>query len=161
MIVVADQLVKHWIVGSFERDTIHSVVGDWLRIDFIHNGGGLFGYFQGSALAFALVTVVVAILIAAMEISWGWRSWFVTLALGLLMGGAIGNLIDRVRLGYVVDFVDIGIGRWRFYTFNVADMAVTSFFLLMMGMWILAPRLLSGGSGEAGAGADGEGPAAE
>ena len=56
-----------------------------------------------------------------MEISWGWRSWFVTLALGLLMGGAIGNLIDRVRLGYVVDFVDIGIGRWRFYTFNVVD----------------------------------------
>ena len=66
----------------------------------------------------------------------------------MLAGGAVGNLIDRIRLGYVVDFADIGIGTWRWYIFNIADMAVTCFFLLMIAIWIFAPGLLSGGGGK-------------
>ena len=74
-----------------------------------------------------------------------------TLALGLLLGGAIGNFIDRIRLGYVVDFVDIGIGTLRWYIFNIADAAVTCFFVLMIVMWIFAPKALSIiGDGESG-----------
>ncbi len=150
-IVVSDQLLKQWVVANFEPNTIYPVMGDWLRVDLIHNDGGLFGLLQGQAQVFAAVTVGVVGLIAWLQIRWGWRSWLITLALGLLLGGAIGNFIDRIRFGYVVDFADIGVGTWRWYIFNIADMAVTCFFLLLIGIWILAPRLLSGGEASPGA----------
>lgn len=56
-----------------------------------------------------------------------------SIALGLLLGGAIGNLVDRLRLGYVVDFIDIGIGDLRFYTFNLADSAISLAIVLLIG----------------------------
>ena len=59
-------------------------------------------------------------------------SWLTTVALGLLLGGAIGNLIDRIRFGYVIDWVDMGIGSWRFYTFNVADSAISIAIVLLL-----------------------------
>ena len=118
-----------------------NVVGDWFRIDLIHNPGGLFGILQGSAPIFAVVTVVVVGVLVALEIGSGWRSWLVTVTLGLLLGGAIGNFIDRIQFGYVVDFADIGIGSWRFYIFNIADSAVTVSILLMIVIWFVAPRL--------------------
>jgi signal peptidase II len=87
------------------------------------------------------VTVGVVAVLAAIEVGSGWKSWILTLTLGLLLGGAVGNFIDRLRYGYVVDFVDIGIGSRRFYYFNVADSAVTVAILLMLGLWFLAPYL--------------------
>jgi len=54
-----------------------------------------------------------------------------------LLGGAIGNLIDRLRLGYVVDFIDIGIGDLRFYTFNLADAAISTAILMLLGAALL------------------------
>jgi signal peptidase II len=140
-IALSDQLLKHWVVANYAMDTPSPVIGDWLRIDYIHNRGGLFGLFQGSALLFALVTVVVAAVLAGLEIGSGWRSWLVTITLGLLLGGAIGNFIDRISLGYVVDFADIGIGSWRFYIFNIADSAVTVAIVLMLGIWLIGPLI--------------------
>ena len=64
-----------------------------------------------------------------------------TLTLGLLLGGAIGNFIDRFRFGYVVDFADIGIGTLRFYIFNIADSAVTIAILLIFVVSFMAPHL--------------------
>ncbi len=138
---VSDQLLKGWVVANFKLNTPVEVVGDWFRIDLTHNPGGLFGILQGSAPIFAVVTVVVVGVLVALEIGSGWRSWLVTLTLGLLLGGAIGNFIDRIQLGYVVDFADIGIGSWRFYIFNVADAAVTISILLMIVIWFATPRL--------------------
>ena len=118
------------------------MIGDWLRIDLYHNNGGLFGLFQGSAVIFAFVTVAVVAILVALEIGSGWRSWLVTVTLGLLLGGAIGNFIDRLRFGYVVDFADIGIGTLRFpFIFNVADAAVTVAILLVFVLWFIAPHL--------------------
>ncbi len=119
---MSDQLLKLWVVANYQLEQPSPILGDWLRIDFIHNAGGLFGMLQGAAPALSLVVTigVVAVLVGDGDRS-GWRSWLVTLALALLLGGAVGNFIDRVRLGYVVDFADIGIGTWRFYIFNIAD----------------------------------------
>ena len=64
-----------------------------------------------------------------------------TVALGLLLGGAVGNLIDRLRLGYVIDWVDMGIGDLRFYTFNVADSAISIAIVLLIGISLLGDRL--------------------
>ncbi len=71
------------------------------------------------------MTVGVVGLISWLQLRWGWRSWLDHAGPGLLLGGAIGNFIDRIRFGYVVDFADIGIGTWRCYIFNIADSAVT------------------------------------
>ncbi len=138
---MSDQLLKSWVVANFQENTPSSVVGDWIQIDFIHNAGGLFGLFQGSAPLFALVTLAVVAVLVGLEVGSGWRSWLLTVILGLLLGGAIGNFIDRIRFGYVVDFADIGIGAWRFYIFNIADSAVSVAILLMLGLWFLTPLL--------------------
>jgi signal peptidase II len=149
LVAVSDQLLKSWIVANYGTRVgqPNNVVGDWLQIDFIHNGGGLFGLLQGSAPVLAMATVLVAAILIAIEMRSGWRSWLMTITLGLLLGGAVGNLIDRIQYGYVVDFADIGIGTWRWYIFNIADSAVSISILLMILMWFLAPRLLTGEPG--------------
>ena len=112
---------------------------------------------QGSAQVFAVVTVAVVAVLVALEVRTAWRSWLLTLALGLLLGGAIGNFIDRMRFGYVVDFADIGIGTWRFYIFNIADSAVTVSVLILLLLWFMTPSLER--RGEAGGSGSGDGPA--
>lgn len=85
------------------------------------------------------MTLAVVVILVVLEAGSGWKSWLITLSLGLLLGGAVGNFIDRIVLGYVVDFADIGIGTWRFYVFNVADSAVTISILLMLVLWFVTP----------------------
>jgi signal peptidase II len=140
-IVVSDQLLKLWVVDNFKMDKPSPVVGDWLRINLIHNHGGLFGVLQGSASLFAIVTIGVVAVLVGLQLTSGWRNWLVTLTLGLLLGGAVGNFIDRIQYQYVVDFADIGIGQYRFYIFNIADSAVTVAIVIMLVMPFLAPRL--------------------
>ena len=131
-IVAVDQAAKAWITGNLSLGEIVPVVGDLLRITYSANNGAIFGLFRDQALLFALVSIVVLGLIVWFESRAG-SSLLITIALGLLLGGAIGNLIDRLRLGYVVDWVDMGIGDWRFYTYNVADAAIsTALFLLIL-----------------------------
>ncbi|HKB28936.1 MAG TPA: signal peptidase II, partial [Candidatus Limnocylindrales bacterium] len=102
--------------------------------------GGLFGLLRGQALPFALVSLIVVGLIVLYHARTG-GSQYLSITLGLLLGGALGNLIDRVRLGYVVDFVDAGIGSVRWYTFNVADSAISLAILLLVAA-TLRPSLL-------------------
>jgi hypothetical protein len=100
------------------------------------------------------------------EIARGGRgSFLLTLTLGLLLGGAIGNEIDRVRLGYVIDFVDMGVGAWRFYTFNVADASISVSIVILLALGLLgdpfAPARVQGreasrATGEGGRAGTGE-----
>ena len=130
-VVILDQLTKSWLVANVSPGEVVSVVGDWVRLVFSQNSGALFGLFRDNAVLFGLVSLGVIGLIVAYHGRSG-RSLYLSIALGLLLGGAVGNLIDRLRLGYVVDFIDIGIGDWRFYTFNLADSAITCSILLLI-----------------------------
>ena len=123
-VVVLDQASKAWLVGQLGPGERLEILGDWIRIVHGQNSGALFGLFQDQALLFGLVSIGVIALIVWYHGSSG-RNTLLSIALGLLLGGAIGNMVDRLRLGYVVDWVDIGIGDWRFYTFNVADSAIS------------------------------------
>ncbi len=131
LIVAADQLTKAWLVSILQPGESVAVAGDLVRLVNSQNSGGLFGLLRGQALPFAALSLVVIGLIVLYHARSG-RSAYLTLTLGLLLGGAIGNLIDRVRLGYVVDFVDAGIGGVRWYTFNVADAAISLAILLLI-----------------------------
>jgi signal peptidase II len=141
-IVVLDQLAKAAVTSSLSPGESVSVLGETVRIVFGQNSGALFGLFKDNAVMFGVVSLVVIGLIVAYHArSVGSR--YLTVTLGLLLGGAIGNMIDRLRLGYVVDFVDVGIGGLRFYTFNVADSAI-SVAILLLFIAALRPTLVEG-----------------
>lgn len=131
IVLVADQLTKLWITANVSPGQPLPVLGDLVRLVYSKNTGALFGLFRDNATLFGLVSIGVI-----GGIAWyhgqAPRSALLSTALGLLLGGAIGNLIDRLRLGHVVDFVDAGIGGLRFYTFNVADSAISGALLLML-----------------------------
>ena len=141
LIVVADQLTKAWLVSFLGPGQSVAVLGDWVRLVHSQNSGGLFGLLRGEARIFALVSLVVVGLIIAYHGRSG-PNRYVSITLGLLLGGAVGNLIDRLRIGYVVDFVDAGIGGLRWYTFNVADAAISFSILLLLAasLWPAVAR---------------------
>ena len=138
-VAVVDQLAKAWLTSFLSPGESVDVIGDYLRLVHGQNNGALFGLFRDSALLFGIVSIGVIGLIVTYHARSG-RSVYLSVTLGLLLGGAIGNLIDRFRLGYVVDFVDMGIGTLRFYTFNVADMAI-SLSLLLLILLAIKPSL--------------------
>jgi len=142
LVIVIDQLTKAWLVATVQPGEVLSVVGDWLRFVHGRNSGGLFGLFSGSAEVFALASLGVIGLIVVYHAR-SRPNVVLSVALGLLLGGAIGNLVDRVRFGYVIDFVDAGIGDLRFYTFNAADSAISTAILLLI-LLALFPRLGAG-----------------
>lgn len=138
--VVVDQLVKAYVVANYQFDSPTSLIGDSLRVLLIHNRGGLFGMLQGQAQVFAVISIGVVAFLVAAEIRVGWRGWLTTLALGLLLGGAVGNFVDRITLSYVRDFFDLGVGSWRWYIFNVADAAITVSIGLILLIALFNPR---------------------
>jgi signal peptidase II len=130
-VVAIDQLSKAWLVGLLPPGDRMEVVGDLVRIVHGQNDGAIFGLFRDQALLFGIVSVgVIGLIVWYHAVSA--RNTVLSIALGLLLGGAIGNMIDRFRLGYVTDWIDIGLGDTRFYTFNVADSAVSVAVLLLL-----------------------------
>jgi signal peptidase II len=142
-VVVLDQLAKAAVTSALDPGESVPVLGDLVRIVFGQNTGALFGLFQDNAAMFGVVSLVVIGLIVAYHARAA-VSPYLTVTLGLLLGGAIGNMLDRIRLGYVVDFVDAGIGTLRFYTFNVADSAI-SLSILLLFIAAIRPSLVEGG----------------
>jgi len=154
VIVIADQATKALVDASYglSSPSAHApgqqvvpptpILGDFLQVAKTYNSGAIFGFLESTALVFAMGTIIVAAAIAWYETTRGWRGPFLlTIALGFLLGGAIGNLIDRLRFGYVIDFADMGIGSLRWYSFNVADAAVSTAIVLiavvgLFGGWL-------------------------
>jgi signal peptidase II len=128
ILVLADQLLKAAVVHATGRLPL-TLIGS-VRVDIVHNTGISFSRFTGGGdallAAVALVTVLVAVLLVLLP-----RRY--SPALVLILGGSIGNLIDRVRLGYVIDY--LGISVWP--TFNLADVAIVG------GALLFAVRLLT------------------
>ena len=123
LVVTLDQLTKAWIIAEIGSDAGRRVIDllPGLRFIFVRNTGSAFGLFQGQG-SILLVLVFVAIgFLCVFFYRNARRDPLIALALGLQIGGATGNLIDRLRFGYVVDFIDFP----RFPTFNVADSAIT------------------------------------
>ncbi len=131
VVFVADQLTKAWLVSFLAPGERVQVVGDSVRLVHSQNSGALFGLFRDQAIIFAVVSVGVVGAIIWFHRTSG-RNTLLSVALGLLLGGALGNMADRFRLGYVVDFVDLGLGGFRWYTFNVADSAISGAIVLLL-----------------------------
>jgi signal peptidase II len=124
--VIAVDRGSKMVVDGMDLATPFQLIGSYLQIIRGENRGGLFGMVQGSAPLLALLSVgVILALVIYHERERLPRVSPLTVGVGLLIGGAIGNLIDRVAFGYVLDFIDVGVGSLRFWTFNIADAGIS------------------------------------
>jgi signal peptidase II len=140
LVVVLDQITKRLAEERLEQSNLRSVplpvIGDLLRFTYVENRGAAFGLLQDQTVFFVVVGLVVIVVIGASYRYLPQSGFLLHLALGLQLGGAIGNLIDRVRQGYVVDFVDFGYRSNWWPVFNVADSAI------VIGVGLLALNAL-------------------
>ena len=124
--VIAVDRGSKMVVDGMDLAAPYQLVGSYLQIIRGENRGGLFGILQGSAPLLALLSVgVILALVIYHERERLPRVSPLTVGVGLLIGGAIGTLIDRVAFGYVLDFIDVGVGSLRFWTFNIADAGIS------------------------------------
>ncbi len=140
VVVVALDVLTKWaaVYGLVPEYTPHEVVGEFVRFTLAYNPGAAFGLNVGSASRWIFTVLTVGALAVLWSLYRTTREgdYSRTLALALVSAGAIGNLVDRVRWARgVVDFIDVGIGQHRFWTFNVADSAVTVGAILLG--WVL------------------------
>lgn len=134
-VLVADQLTKHWIIHVVELQSRGSVpLLPNLSLTWVENRGVSMGMLTADTEVGRWLLVGLTAVIAIVVALWirRERAWPETLALGLVLGGAIGNIVDRVRFGYVVDFVHLHAGAWSFYVFNIADAAITTGVVILL-----------------------------
>lgn len=130
--VLLDQTTKHWAVTSLSGHSPVKVLGDFLMFTLVYNEGGAMGTRFGPSLYYLIMALVVLPFVLY-YIYHNRHTQAMSLPMAFIAGGAIGNLIDRIRFGQVVDFIDvdffnISIGSFqldRFWTFNVADSAIS------------------------------------
>jgi signal peptidase II len=146
-VILLDQLTKQWIVQYFilpdgYKDPI-PLLGQFLELAYVRNSGVAFSLLSSDSIKFLFIAIAIGVI--------GYLYWrnrengslLLKFSFGLVVGGAIGNLIDRFRLGYVVDFIHFHIpGVFEFAVFNVADSAIS------IGVVLLAFLLWQGSAGD-------------
>lgn len=149
MVVILDQATKALVRARFELFDSIEIIPGLLNLTRIHNTGAAFGMLNGADVPFktavlALVAAGALIGLALYAASLPAEQRMTRFGLALIIGGAAGNLIDRVVSGYVVDFVDVYFGSWHFWAFNVADAAITAGVSLMILDMLGVGRRVSG-----------------
>ncbi len=124
-VLALDIWTKRWATATLAHRDPVQLIGDYLRFTYTRNSGVAFGLGAGVPFPYYLFSIVAVVAILWMFASGRARGIGRQVALALILGGAVGNLIDRVTTGEVVDFIELGWGRFRWPVFNVADSAVT------------------------------------
>jgi signal peptidase II len=121
VLYVADQVTKAVVVATLAYGERIDVVGDVVQLWHLRNTGAAFSLFPGATWLFIPMHLVAVGMVAYFHRQFRHRGLWIHVVLGAILAGGLGNLTDRVRLGYVVDFVSVGIGDLRWPAFNVAD----------------------------------------
>ncbi|UPY34969.1 signal peptidase II [Sediminicoccus sp. KRV36] len=147
LLLIADQASKFWILEVIALPEIRNIplieVGPLgLDLTMVWNRGVTFGLFSGEGAWNHLILAALALVVAGFLLRWLARSEtrLVTYALGAVIGGAVGNVIDRIRFGAVVDFVDVHAWGWHWYVFNVADAAIVCGVLALVADALIRPE---------------------
>ena len=125
IVVILDQASKRLIWDAFQNTGGTELIGSYLRISLSKNPGAVMGILSGSRPILIAVTIISIGALIFFAYRMRYAPILKRLCLGLILGGAFGNLIDRVASGEVIDFIDMGFGLHRWPTYNVADIAVT------------------------------------
>ncbi|WP_455256814.1 signal peptidase II [Peptoniphilus asaccharolyticus] len=136
LLIVIDQLSKYLVVLSLKGQPPKVIIDNFLNFYYLENRGAAFGILQNKSLLFTIITIVVIIvLLSVLFKDYHKNTKALNLAIGLILGGSIGNFIDRMRLGYVVDFISTNIFGYEFAVFNLADSFIvvgTIIFIIMV-----------------------------
>ena len=128
-VLFLDQWTKGIVTRTMEVHQSRSVVADFFDLTYVRNSGAAFGLFASvdssiKAILLNSVAVIVFLIVSAYALRSSHRSIRLQVGLALILGGAVGNLLDRVRFGYVVDFLDFAISGHHWPAFNFADSAI-------------------------------------
>ena len=134
LLVLLDQLTKYWVSASFSYGESRAVTG-FFNLVLTHNQGAAFSFLAsagGWQRGFFIVIALVAIVVISVLLARHQGEKLFCLSLALILGGAIGNVIDRILLGHVVDFLDFYVGSSHWPAFNLADSAISVGAVLMV-----------------------------
>ena|SRR3990167_8803737 len=135
LIVLVDQLTKYYLVTHFTEQTVMRIF-PFLNFILSFNAGSAFGFLNNQPgwqiYLLAGISITVSIILIAWLCRLSRREWWIAIPVSFVLGGAIGNLIDRMRFGLVTDFIDFHIGNWHYATFNVADS-----FVCVGAIWLI------------------------
>ncbi|SHE32396.1 signal peptidase II [Caldanaerobius fijiensis DSM 17918] len=134
LIIVIDQVSKYFARIYLRPVKTIPVIDNFFHLTYVENRGAAFGILQNQLWFFIVITIMVGFALIYMMISMPEKNKHIKLILAMILGGAIGNFIDRIRLGYVVDFLDFKI--WS-YIFNVADSFIVIGAILLGGIMLL------------------------
>ncbi|HLY63650.1 MAG TPA: signal peptidase II [Terriglobia bacterium] len=143
VVFIGDQATKAMVVSSIPERVVIPIIPHFFNLTNVSNAGAAFGMFSDtpSALKTGILIFISAALLFIV-LTFAWRTpqlhWEAGVGLALILGGALSNLADRVRLGRVVDFLDFYIRGYHWYTFNLADSAIVvgAFFLIIQVVFV-------------------------
>jgi signal peptidase II len=144
-VIGLDQAIKALVAATLPLYDSIAVIPGALNIVHVRNTGVAFGLFTDLDGSYRGIVTLTLALVALAGIAYYARQLrreetLARLGLSLILGGAIGNLIDRVRVGYVLDFVDVYVGDWHFWAFNVADASITMGAILVFADLLVVSR---------------------
>ena len=149
VIIVVDQVVKALVRSSFQLHDTVEVIPGFFNLTRVHNFGAAFGFMNAADFPFKTIVLSIVAAAALSALAWYGSSLppeqpLARVGLALIVGGAAGNLIDRIKDGYVLDFFDFYWNGWHFWAFNVADAAITvGVALMILDLLQIGPRRVS------------------
>lgn len=137
VVLLLDQIIKKIIELSMNVNSSISIIDGFFNITYVQNTGAAFSMFQNSRLFLVIIALLSLLLIIYMVTHDKNKTNLNKLSYGLLIGGIIGNLVDRVFLGYVIDYLDFNIFGYSFPVFNLADIGIVVgiFLMVIIMMW--------------------------
>jgi len=121
ILLIIDQLTKWWMSSTLDEAVPNNLIGNVIRLTRVHNDGGAFGILPGGGIVFLIVSGIVALILFLILLTMQIDSRLIRTGMAFVLAGALGNLIDRIQWGYVLDFFEIR----GFPIFNVADACIT------------------------------------
>ncbi len=144
-IIVADQVSKWLVLQHFQLHESLPVIAGFLNWTLAYNEGAAFSFLSDAGGWQRWFFTALAVIVSAILVVWLSRTnrtdWRTAVPLALIIGGAIGNVIDRIRFGHVVDFIDVHYGTWSWPAFNIADSAISvgAVMLIVFGLFASKP----------------------
>jgi signal peptidase II len=129
-LLIADQVTKAWIARTIVLNSSRQVISGFFQLVHIRNKGAIFGFFSQSGNRYVFLMLTLASLVAlSLVLYYFFRTsaedkWMM-ISLSLIIAGAVGNFIDRIFKGYVIDFLDVSVRKWHWPSFNLADSCIS------------------------------------
>lgn len=139
-VLAADQVTKIMVLGWLDPRRPVEVAGDFLRFTLVWNRGAAFSLSWGGPVILTVVTGAAAVFVCVLIWRMADRPRPFLAGMGAILGGALGNLIDRFMYGSVLDFIDVGLAGRRWPTFNVADVAITAGGIILLILYMRETR---------------------